>query len=312
MRERRRAHRGSRGSTDSRQWTRERDNGIHCFVIDTSYAHVQSFPGSARFAHRVGSARRLLAAACETEGVSGGKANSLGQTVPSNGTDTTFQVRRDAPTALERAARPTDLLLIAHDHLDPRGEKIRALRTELMLRRGPTVRADLLALMSPCHGEGRSLLAAELAIAFAQTGRPTLLVDADLRHPRQHALFGADNAIGLAQAIESGDTPHLLRVQGLPRMSLLTAGPIPSNPLEMLLSDTFASLVEEWRRNFDYVVFDTAPMKNYADALAVASLVARVLTLSRAQHTPAKEMRDMLRRLSFTRSQILGTVISHF
>ena len=240
-------------------------------------------------------------------------ANGLGEAAASNGTaDITLRLRHDAPTVLERVARPHELLLVAHDQFHPRCEQIRALRTELMLRRGPTVRADLLALMSPCRGEGRSLLAAELAIAFAQTGRPTLLVDADLRHPRQHALFGADNAIGLAQAIESGDTPQLLRVQGVPRMWLLTAGPIPSNPVELLSSETFASMLEEWRRNFDYVVLDTAPMKPYADALAVASFVGRVLTLSRAQHTPAKEMRDMLRRLSLTRSQILGTVISHF
>ena len=226
--------------------------------------------------------------------------------------DATLRVRRDPSTALELAVKPDDLLLVAHDPFDPRCEKVRALRTELMLRRGPTVRADLLMLVSPCRGEGRSLLAAELAIAFAQTGRPTLLVDADLRHPRQHALFGADNMVGLSQAIDAGVAPHLYPVQGLPRMSLLMAGPVPSNPLEMLSSETFASLVEEWRRNFDFVVFDTPPMQPYSDALAVASLVGRVLALSRAQHTPAKEMRDMLRRLSITRSQILGTVISHF
>jgi len=248
------------------------------------------------------------------------KANGLSEKIgekigekAANGTaEPALRVRREPSTALELVLRPDDLLLAAHDPFNPRCEKIRALRTELMLRRGPTVRADLLALMSPCHGEGRSLLAAELAIAFAQTGRPTLLVDADLRHPRQHALFGADNIVGLAQAIEMGATPHLFPVQGLPRMSLLMAGSVPSNPLEMLSSETFASMVEDWRRNFDFVVFDTPPMKHYADALAVASVVGRVLTLSRAQHTPAREMRDLLRRLSVTRSQILGTVISHF
>jgi protein-tyrosine kinase len=240
------------------------------------------------------------------------KANGLGENVANGTTESAMRVRREPGTALELAVRPDDLLLAAHDPFNPRFEKIRALRTELMLRRGPTVRADLLALMSPCHQEGRSLLAAELAIAFAQTGRPTLLVDADLRHPRQHALFGADNAVGLSQAIEVGGTPHLFAVQGVPRMSLLMAGPVPSNPLEMLSSETFASMVEDWRRNFDFVVFDTPPMRHYADALAVASVVGRVLALSRAQHTPAREMRDMLRRLSITRSQILGTVISHF
>ena len=98
---------------------------------------------------------------------------------------------------------------MAHDPYDPRCEKIRALRTELLLRRELTDRADIVALLSPCPGEGRSLLAAELAIAFAQTGRPTLLVDADLRRPQQHLLFGTDNRQGLSQAIEHGVKPQL-------------------------------------------------------------------------------------------------------
>jgi receptor protein-tyrosine kinase len=71
-------------------------------------------------------------------------------------------------------------------------------------------------------------------------------------------------------------------------------------------------MVEDWRDNFEFVVIDTAPVKQFSDALAVASFVGRVLTLSRAQHTPYKDMQDMLRRLAATRSQILGAVISHF
>jgi len=220
--------------------------------------------------------------------------------------------RRDIATFEPAApmARP-DTRLLAHDVFD-RAEKVRALRTELMMRGGSSGRAELIALMSPCAGEGRSLLAAELAMSFAQTGRKTLLVDADLRHPRQHLLFNADNSVGLAQAIESGSTPQLYAVHGLPTMSLLIAGKVCANPLELLSNDGFASMIEEWRRNFDFVVFDTTPVKKYADGIAVASLVGRVLALSRAQRTPYRDMRDMLRRLSTTRSQILGTVISHF
>ena len=221
---------------------------------------------------------------------------------------------RHEVTALEptHTVRPDERLLGVNNALDPRWEKLRALRTELMLRSGSNGRADLIALMSPCPAEGRSLLAAELAISFAQTGRRTLLVDADLRHPRQHTLFGGDNSLGLSHAIANGETPVLHTVHGLPRMSLLMAGEARTNPLELLSSDVFASMLEDWRRNFDFVVFDTAPVKQYADGIAVASLVGRVLALSRAQRTPYRDMRDMLRRLSTTRSQILGTVISHF
>lgn len=219
---------------------------------------------------------------------------------------------RSELTAIEPLATPDNRLLIAHDPYDPRCEKIRALRTELLLRRESPDQADIVALLSPCAGEGRSQLAAELAISFAQLGRPTLLVDADLRRPQQHLLFGIDNRKGLSQAIEFGDKPHLHPVQNLPRLSLLTAGGVPANPLELLLSRNFSSLIEDWRRNFEFVVVDTAPVTHFSDALAVASLVGRVLALSRAQHTPYKETQDMLRRLMATRSQVLGAVISHF
>ncbi|MHB8624341.1 MAG: CpsD/CapB family tyrosine-protein kinase [Sulfuricaulis sp.] len=213
---------------------------------------------------------------------------------------------------VEHILEPDERLIMAHDPYDPRCEKIRALRTELLLRREPNDRADIVALLSPCAGEGRSLLAADLAIAFAQMGRPTLLVDADMRHPQQHIFFGADNHQGLAQAIESGVKPPLQTVQGLPQMAVLTAGAVPHNPLELLSSARFASMVEDWSNNFEFVVIDTAPVMHFSDGLAVASLVGRVLALSRAQHTPYKEMQDMLRRLAATRSQILGAVISHF
>lgn len=215
-------------------------------------------------------------------------------------------------TSVENLVKPNDRLIMAHDPYDPRCEKIRALRTELLMRRESSDRADIVALLSPCTGEGRSLLAAELAIAFAQTGRPTLLVDADLRHPQQHLLFGANNRHGLSQAIVYGMEPQLHTVHGLPRMSLLTAGAAPSNPLELLSSSCFAGMIEDWRDNFEYVVMDTSPVMHFSDGLVVASLVGRVLALSRAQHTPYKDMQDMLRRLAATRSQILGAVISHF
>ena len=213
---------------------------------------------------------------------------------------------------IDQMVQPDQSLIMAHDPYDPRCEKVRALRTELLLRRESTDRADIVALVSPSAGEGRSLLAAELALAFAQTGRPTLLVDADLRRPQQHLLFGTDNRIGLSQAIKFGVKPQFHTVNGVPRMSLLTAGPVPSNPLELLSSGSFASMIEDWRDNFEFVVIDTAPVMHFSDGLVIASLVGRVLALSRAQHTRHQDMQDMLRRLVTTRAQVLGAVISHF
>jgi protein-tyrosine kinase len=211
-----------------------------------------------------------------------------------------------------RLARPSPRLAGAYDAFDPRCEEIRALRTELLLRREPGDLADVIALLSPRTGDGRSQLAAELAIAFAQLDRPTLLVDADLRNPSQHLLFAADNKFGLSQAIKHGDTAYLHPVDGVPQLSLLTAGPAPDNALELLLNKRFATLLDEWRESFDFVVVDTAPITEYSDGLAVANLVKRVLVLTRARHTPYRESRDLLRRLAAIRSQVVGAVINHF
>lgn len=214
--------------------------------------------------------------------------------------------------ALAPGARPGGRLALIQDPYDPRSEKVRALRTELMLRHEAKDLADVLALLSPGSGEGRSQLAAELAIAFAQLGRPTLLVDADMRRPIQHLLFRADNESGLAQALTSGQKPQLHSVEGMEALALLTAGRPPHNPLELLSDRHFERLVEEWRREFDFVVIDTPPVDRYADGLAVATVVGRVLAVSRSHHSSQRDTREMLRRLGATQSRILGAVINHF
>jgi receptor protein-tyrosine kinase len=208
--------------------------------------------------------------------------------------------------------KPGDQLILAHDPYNPRSERIRALRTELLLLNEGTRGANIVPVMSPCSGEGRSQLAAELALSFAQLGRRTLLVDADMRKPQQHVLFATDNENGLSRSISAGEKPYFHPVVGLPLMHLLTAGPIPPNPLELLSDGRFEKLLSEWRNSYEFIVIDTPPVSVCADGLAVATLAARVLLVSRAQHTSYKTTRDMLRRLETTQSNILGAVLNHF
>ncbi len=208
--------------------------------------------------------------------------------------------------------KPGEQLILAHDPYNPRSERIRALRTELLLLNEGTRGANIVPVMSPCSGEGRSQLAAELAISFAQLGRRTLLVDADMRKPKQHVLFATSNDNGLSRAISAGEKPFFHPVVGLPLMHLLTAGPIPPNPLELLSDGRFEKLLSEWRNTYEFIVLDTPPVSLCADGMAVATLAARVLLVSRAQHTSYKTTRDMLRRLETTQSNILGAVLNHF
>ena len=150
-----------------------------------------------------------------------------------------------ALTVRQGIARLSSVLLHARDADSARSEKIRALRTDLMLLNDSAQRGNLVALVSPGRGEGRSQLCAELAIAFAQLGRRTLLVDADLRHPRQHVLFTADNQWGLAQTLALGEAPYLHGVEGLPELAVLTSGTIAPNPLELVSHRRFERLITE-------------------------------------------------------------------
>jgi len=224
------------------------------------------------------------------------------------------RISSDKRVVLRQGERvtPGPALILAHDSDHPRSERLRALRTELLLLHEAQRGANIVAVVSSGAGEGRSQLCGELAICFAQLGRRTLLVDADLRKPQQHVLFGATNQHGLSQAIALNEKPYFHPVDGLPFMHLLTAGPVPKNPLELLSDGRFANLLTDWRNAYEFIVLDTPPVEQCADALAVATMAQRTLILSRARHTTYKSTRALLRRLGSTQSRLLGAVINHF
>jgi len=224
------------------------------------------------------------------------------------------RISSDKRVVLRQGERvtPGPALILAHDSDHPRSERLRALRTELLLLHEAARGANIVAVVSPGGGEGRSQLCGELAICFAQLGRRTLLVDADMRKPQQHVLFGATNQHGLSQAIAMNEKPYFHPVNGLPFMHLLTAGPVPKNPLELLSDGRVANLLTDWRNAYEFIVLDTPPVEQCADALAVATMAQRTLILSRARHTTYKSTRALLRRLGSTQSRLLGAVINHF
>jgi protein-tyrosine kinase len=208
--------------------------------------------------------------------------------------------------------RPGKDLILAHDSYNERSEAIRSLRTELLMRTNGRRGAGMFALLSPSGGEGRSQLAAELAIAFAQLGSRTLLVDGDLRKPRLHLLFGADNMIGLAQCLVDGSPPRLYGIEGIPQMALLTSGALPSNPLELLSGTRFERIVGEWRRNYEFVVIDTPPVSQFSDGLAVASVAGHVVVLGRTNSTSFHDLNELRRKVATTNAWIVGAVMSNF
>jgi len=224
---------------------------------------------------------------------------------------------------LRRTARKRDVILWEHDQLEPStelilphqpdhlySEAVRSLRTELLLRCKGT--RGIIALLSPNAGDGRSKLAAELAVAFAQLERRTLLVDADMRNPRQHHLFATENDIGLAQALTNGGPHHFHGIKNLPEMALISSGDMPQNPLELLSGRAFERAVREWRRNFEFVILDTPPMTRFSDSVAIAAVTGNVLLLGRAEATRFKDLNEVCRNLSAAHCRILGAAINRF
>ncbi len=217
------------------------------------------------------------------------------------------------PVRYVRTVKAGPSLTLVHDADNKYSEQIRALRTELMLLNGTSrTRNSTLVILSPCQGEGRTQLCAELAVAFSQLGQRTLLVDADLRRPRVHALFESENNVGLGQALASGAAPQLLAVQDLPHMSVLVAGPTVPNPLELLTNGHFQRQLTDWRKKFNVVIIDTPPITEYADGLAIASFADQVVIVGRSGATPHKNIKEMLRRMAGTQARVVGAVINSF
>ena len=196
----------------------------------------------------------------------------------------------------------------------PLGEQIRKLRTELLLRHGHRNASTLgFAVVSTSPGEGRSLMAAELAMSFARLGRSTLLVDADLRRPALHHFFGLELGRGLIQSVVETEPPELNSIKNLPGLSLLTAGTNPDfDPSELLSNARFKRLMDSLQNIFEFIIVDTPPFSLYPDAQVVSAVVGRVMTLHRSASSDFKDTRSMLRTLAISDAEVIGGVLNSF
>src|SRR6185369_4355533 len=148
-------------------------------------------------------------------------------------------------------------------------EELRAVRTQLLIRwYNPEAGRKTLAVCSPSAREGRSFIAANLAVVFSQLGSRTLMVDADFRAPRQQSIFNVSDRFGLSSVLSGRSDlgSAVLPVSGLAGLAILPAGPLPPNPLELLSRGAFAGLVAKAAGEYDVVLLDTPPVNEYADA----------------------------------------------
>jgi capsular exopolysaccharide synthesis family protein len=174
--------------------------------------------------------------------------------------------------------------------LDPQShaaESYNALRTAVLFS-GLDQELKEIVITSPGPGEGKSRTAANFAIALANAGHKTLLVDADFRRPSQHRIFGRIRNIGLSNLIlqDVGENDAITVVDGMPDLWLLTSGPTPPNPSELLGSGRMRELMSRLRTAFTFIVVDTPPVNAVTDALILAaSANATVLVIEQGRTT---------------------------
>ncbi|MDF2057778.1 CpsD/CapB family tyrosine-protein kinase [Priestia megaterium] len=202
--------------------------------------------------------------------------------------------------------------LLAHNSpKDPVAEQYRTIRTNIQFS---NVDQDIKTIVVTSSGaeEGKSTTTSNLATVYAQQGLNVLLIDADLRKPTGHYTFRLENHIGLtnvltrqstlAQAVQESEIPHL---------SVLTSGPIPPNPSELLASAQMAELLKEMKKQFDMIIFDTPPILAVADAQILANQVDGTILVVSSGKTEKDAALKSKELLSNAQGKLLGVVLNN-
>ncbi|WP_308201689.1 CpsD/CapB family tyrosine-protein kinase [Priestia aryabhattai] len=206
--------------------------------------------------------------------------------------------RRKTPVSLILHSNPTSLIT----------EQYKQLRTNIEFS---AVDKQIKSIMvtSPEPGDGKSTTAANLAIVLAQQGKQVVLVDADLRKPSVHHTFQLDNLNGLTSVITKQTALENAICQTyVLNLNILTSGPIPPNPSELLNSRNMESVIEEINRKYDYIIFDTPPALAVTDAKILSNKCDGIVMVIASEKTNKQEAKKAKKMLQNSKAPLLGVV----
>lgn len=217
----------------------------------------------------------------------------------------------DYPVLAPGNSRISREVLAAFDARHPVLDEVRALRNQLLLRwltaEGRCNR--VVAVVSPDCGDGRSFVAANLAVTFSQMGQRTLLVDADMRRPRLHRLFGLDEGAGLSAMLADrhvSDTRQ--RIEGLRDLSVIPVGGQPPNPQDLLSREVLADLLSVWSTAYDVIVVDTPASSASPEASVIAARARGCVVVAREGRTRFGALASLVQDLDGLGVSIVGSV----
>ena len=200
-------------------------------------------------------------------------------------------------------------LVTVSDPFGPYAEALRSVSCRLMSRWIRGGEPNLLAITSAQSGEGRSHVAANLAVSFCQAGLRTLLIDADFRNPKQHLIFCVPQHPGLSRLL-CGFTPKDVanRIAPLGNLTLITSGPVPPNPVELLGRKELAMFMQHAGENYDVVLVDTPAGTEYFDTELIASATGVALIVARVNRARQRKVENLAQNFAEKGIQIAGTL----
>lgn len=219
------------------------------------------------------------------------------------------------PYAPEEQRKGSPELVALNQPFSLQAEAFRALRSQVVMRVwGEKHPRSALAVISADQGDGKTFFAANLAVALAQLGGGrTLLVDADLRSPRQHEVFKLDNRTGLSGILSGrSDTEVIRQVGSVPSLFVLGAGTTPPNPLELVERPAFGLLMRELASKFDHIVVDTPAASSGADASVIAARCGAAVVIARKNQSRVSSLQDLMASLAGTPARVVGVVVNEF
>ncbi len=217
------------------------------------------------------------------------------------------------PYAAEAQRDASPELVTLNQPFSYQAEAFRAIRPQVMMRIFGEGRQErrALAVVSPEASDGKTYFAANLAVVLAQLGGRTLLVDADLRNARQHAVFNVPNDAGLSGLLAGRVEANVIKqIQNVPNLFLLPAGATPPNPLELVERPAFALLVRELTGKFDHVVVDTPAAQFGADGEVIAARCGGALIVARKDASKVQALQDLAASLADLGATLAGVVVN--
>lgn len=191
----------------------------------------------------------------------------------------------------------------------PEAEAYRTLRTNLQFS---TVDHELQTILvtSPNPAEGKTTTVCNLAVSFAQIGKKVLIIDGDLRRPRLHTYLGLSNTVGISNVLTQNLPVQEAMKESMLDIQVLTCGPTPPNPAELLNSNRLKELLNQLKQHFDIILIDTPPVGVVTDAAILSTLVDGTLMVVASHQTESDQAVRAMKLLQTVGAKVLGTVLT--